>query len=147
MLSKFKYIIIFFLVYFFSPNGLSFLPNLTLNFLLKETLKLTATQLAYFSAITILGWALKPLWGFISDLIPLLGSKRKSYLILSSLFAALCWLVLALTQNYNVWFLLLILTISSFAYAFQDVVTDALMIEIGKKENRLAEFQSFQWLA
>ncbi|GBD34321.1 Folate-biopterin transporter [bacterium HR35] len=147
MLSRLKYIIIFALVYFFSPNGLSSLPNLTLNFLLKESLKLTATQLAYFSAITILGWALKPLWGFISDLIPLFGSKRKNYLILSSLLAAFCWLILALTSNYNVWFLLLILTISSFAYAFQDVVTDALMIEIGKKENRLSEFQSFQWLA
>ena len=147
MISRLKYIIIFFFVYFFSPNGLSSLPNLTINFLLKETLKLTATQLAYFSAITILGWALKPLWGLISDLLPLFGSKRKSYLIFSSLLAAFCWLTLALSQNYTPWFLLLILTISSFAYAFQDVVTDALMIEIGKKEKRLIEFQSFQWLA
>ncbi|MEM0476648.1 MAG: MFS transporter [Candidatus Aenigmatarchaeota archaeon] len=147
MTTNFKYLIIFALVYFFSPNGLSSLPNLTLNFLLKETLKLTATQLAYFSAITILGWALKPLWGLISDLIPIFGSKRKSYLVLTSLLAAFCWLILAFTQNYNVWLLLIILTISSFAYAFQDVVTDALMIEIGKKEKRLAEFQSVQWLA
>lgn len=147
MFRKIKYLLIFALVYFFSPNGLSSLPNLTLNFLLKETLKLTATQLAYFSAITILGWAIKPLWGLISDLIPVFGSKRKSYLILTSFLAAFCWLILSLTQNYTVWFLLIILTISSFAYAFQDVVTDALMIEIGKKEKRLAEFQSIQWLA
>lgn len=147
MLQEIKYIIIFALVYFFSPNGLSSLPNLTLNFLLKETLKLTATQLAYFSAITILGWAIKPLWGLISDLIPVFGSKRKSYLVLTSLLAAFCWLILSLTQNYTVWFLLIILTISSFAYAFQDVVTDALMIEIGKREKKLAEFQSVQWLA
>ncbi len=147
MIQRFKYLIIFALVYFFSPNGLSSLPNLTLNFLLKETLKLTATQLAYFSAITILGWAIKPLWGLISDLISIFGSKRRSYLILTSLLAALCWLSLSLTQNYTVLFLLIILTISSFAYAFQDVVTDALMIETGKKEKRLAEFQSVQWLA
>lgn len=147
MKQKFKYLIIFALVYFFSPNGLSSLPNLTLNFLLKETLKLTATQLAYFSAITILGWAIKPLWGLISDLIPIFGSKRKNYLVLTSLLAGFCWLILSLTQNYSVLLLLIILTISSFAYAFQDVVTDALMIEIGKKEKRLATFQSIQWLA
>ncbi|BCX15718.1 MAG: MFS transporter [Candidatus Parcubacteria bacterium] len=147
MLQRFKYLIIFALVYFFSPNGLSSLPNLTLNFLLKETLKLTATQLAYFSAITILGWAIKPLWGLISDLLPIFGSKRKSYLVLTSLLAAFCWFGLSLTQNYSVWLLLMILTISSFAYAFQDVVTDALMIEIGKKEKKLTEFQSIQWLA
>jgi MFS family permease len=147
MSQKIKYLIIFALVYFFSPNGLSSLPNLTLNFLLMETLKLTATQLAYFNAITILGWAIKPLWGLISDLFAIFGSKRKSYLILTSLIASFCWLILALSPNYTVWFLLIILTISSFAYAFQDVVTDALMIELGKREKALVQFQSIQWLA
>ncbi len=147
MVTKIKYLIIFALVYFFSPNGLSSLPNLSINFLLKETLKLTATQLAYFGSISILGWAIKPLWGLISDLFPIRGSRRRNYLILTSLIASICWLILVFTQNYNVWFLLLILTISSFAYAFQDVVTDALMIELGKRENALREFQGIQWVA
>ncbi|MCS7184178.1 MAG: MFS transporter [Patescibacteria group bacterium] len=147
MLNNYKFPLIFALVYFFSPNGLSSLPNLTLNFILRENLQLTATQLAYFSAITILGWAIKPIWGLISDLFSLWGSKRKSYLILTSLIASLCWLILALTTDYSVWLLLIILTISSFAYAFQDVVTDALMIEVGKKEKRLIDFQSIQWFA
>jgi MFS family permease len=147
MTSKWKYIIIFVLVYFFSPNGLSSLPNLTINFLLKEQLQLTATQLAYFSAITILGWAIKPLWGLISDLFPLFRSRRRNYLILTSLIASFCWLILALTSDYSVWLLLLILTFSSFAFAFQDVVTDALMIETGKREKALAQFQSMQWLS
>jgi len=146
-MSKFKYLIIFALVYFFSPNGLSSLPNLSISYLLKDVFKLTATQAAYFGAISILGWAIKPLWGLISDLFPIKGSRRRNYLILTSLVASFCWLILALTSNYNVWFLLLILTISSFAYAFQDVVTDAYMVEIGKKENSLREFQSIQWLA
>ena len=146
-MSKFKYIIIFALVYFFSPNGLSSLPNLSISYLLKDVFKLTATQAAYFGAISILGWAIKPLWGLISDLFPIKGSRRRNYLILTSLVASFCWLILALTSNYNVWLLLLILTFSSFAYAFQDVVTDAYMVEIGKKENKLREFQSVQWMA
>jgi MFS family permease len=144
-LGKFKYIIIFALVYFFSPNGLSSLPNLSISYLLKDFFKLTATQAAYFSAISILGWAIKPLWGLISDLFPIKGSRRRNYLILTSLIASFCWLILALTSKYNVWLLLLILTFSSFAYVFQDVVTDAYMVEIGKKENKLKEFQSIQW--
>jgi MFS family permease len=146
MTNKTRLLIIFALVYFFSPNGLAALPNQPIAYLLKEGLKLTAAQAAYFSAITILGWAIKPLWGFISDTLPLFGSRRRSYLILVSLVAAAGWLVLALTHNYTVGFLLLVLTLSSFAYAFQDVVTDALMIELGKKEKALAEFQSVQWL-
>lgn len=145
--TKFKYIIVFALVYFFSPNGLSSLPNLSINYLLKNVLQLTATQAAYFGAITILGWAIKPLWGLISDLFPIKNSRRRNYLILTSLLASLLWLTLALTSNYNVWFLLLILTLTSFAFAFQDVVTDALMIELGKKEKALREFQGIQWMA
>jgi MFS family permease len=147
MTSKAKLLIIFALVYFFSPNGLSSLPNQPIAYLLKEVLKLTATQAAYFSALAILGWAIKPLWGFISDNFPIFGSRRKSYLIIVSLLAGLGWLLLALTHNYTVGLLLVILTLSSFAYAFQDVVTDAHMIEMGKKENALTEFQSIQWLA
>jgi len=80
----------------------------------------------------------------ISDLFAIFGSKRKSYLILTSLIASFCWLILALSSNYTFWFLLIILTISSFAYAFQDVMTDALMTEIDKKEKALAQFQSIQ---
>lgn len=146
MASKTKLLIIFALVYFFSPNGLAALPNQPIAYLLKEGLKLTASQAAYFSAVTILGWAIKPLWGFISDTLPVFGSRRRSYLVLVSLLAASSWLILALTHNYTVGFLLSVLTLSSLAYAFQDVVTDALMIELGKKENALAEFQSVQWL-
>jgi len=146
-MRKFKYIIIFALVYFLSPNGLSSLPNLSINYLLKDVFKLTATQAAYFGAISILGWAIKPLWGLISDLFPIKGSRRRNYLILTSIITSFCWLILALTQNYNVWLLLLILTFSSFAYAFQDVVADAYMVEIGKRENKLREFQSVQWAA
>ena len=61
-MSKFKYIIIFALVYFSSPNGLSYLPNLYINYFLKDVFKLTATQEAYFGAISILGWVIKPVW-------------------------------------------------------------------------------------
>ncbi len=147
MEKKSNLLFIFALVYFFSPNGLGSLPDLPTTYLLKTVLKLTAAQASYFGAISILGWAIKPLWGFISDAFPLFGSRRKSYLILVSLLASVCWLVLALTQNYTIPLLLLFLTLSSFAYAFQDVVTDALMVELGKQEHALAEFQSIQWLA
>lgn len=146
-MNKTKLLIIFALVYFFSPNGLSSLPGQSIAYLLKDVLKLTAAQAAYFSAIAILGWAIKPLWGIVSDTRPIFGSRRKNYLVLVSLLAAWCWFSLALAPAYTIWFLLIMLTLSSFAYAFQDVVADAMMIEVGKKEQALAEFQSVQWLA
>lgn len=139
--------IVFALIYFFSINGLAALPNLSVNFLLKETLRLTATQAAYFGAVTLLAWVIKPVWGLISDYLPIFGYRRKSYLILMSFLSCLSWFVLALTNSYSVFFLLLIITVSYIAYAFQDVVVDGLMVETGKPHNLTGRFQAIQWAA
>ncbi len=143
----FRLSIVFALIYFFSPNGLASLPGLTVSFLLKDVLKMTAEQASYFGAITIVGWAIKPLWGIISDAFPILGYRRKSYLIVTSLFAGGIWLALGLTGHYTIPTLLLLFALSSVMYAFMDVVCDALMVETGKPHNLTGRFQSIQWTA
>ncbi|MBI2889120.1 MAG: MFS transporter [Candidatus Liptonbacteria bacterium] len=138
---------VFALIYFFSPNGLAALPGITISFLLKDTLHMTASQASYFGAITILGWALKPLWGIISDAFPLFGYRRKSYLIITSLGAAFVWLFLGTMEHYATGTILLLFTLSSIMYAFMDVLCDALMVETGKPLNLTSRFQSIQWTA
>jgi MFS family permease len=138
---------LFGLIYFFSPNGLAALPGITVNFLLKDTLQMTASQAAYFGAVTILGWALKPLWGVLSDAIPFLGYRRKSYLVLTSLGAAAVWFALGQIEQYSISSVLLLITLSSLMYAFMDVLCDALMVETGKPLGLTARFQSVQWTA
>ncbi len=124
--------IVFASVYFFSMNGLGALPGLAINFLLKDKAGLTPSQLAYFQAVTLIAWVIKPLWGMISDLFPIFGSRRKSYLVLTSLCAAACWLILALLPDPSIAApLLILLTLIYMAYAFQDVVSDGLMVETG----------------
>jgi MFS family permease len=137
--------VVFALIYFFSPNGMASLPAITVDFLLKDVLKMTATAAAYFSAATILGWAIKPLWGIISDTLPIFGYRRKSYLILTAVLAAFIWFYLGQIDNYTVKTLLTLFIISSLAYAFMDVVCDALMVENGKPYNLTGRFQSVQW--
>ena len=139
--------VVFASVYFFSMNGLGALPNLAINFLLKDRAALTPAQLAYFQAVIMIAWVIKPLWGIISDLCPIFGSRRKSYLILTSLLAAAVWLILAFLSAPAVLPLLLLLTVVYMAYAFQDVVTDGLMIETGQPLNMTGQFQSIQWTA
>lgn len=140
--------IVFAAVYFFSMNGLGALPSLAINFLLKEKAGLAPEQLAYFQAVTLLAWVVKPLWGMISDLFPIFGSRRKSYLILTSLVTAGAWVVLAFLPDPSVVLpLLLLVTLIDMAYAFQDVVTDGLMVEAGQPLNMTGQFQSIQWSA
>jgi MFS family permease len=140
-----RYSVVFATVYFFSSNGLGALPNLSLSFLLKEKLGLGPSQLAYFLAVTHLAWIVKPLWGYISDSVPLFGSRRRSYLVLSSAFAAIIWGCLAAVQEHTVANLLALVTVSYLAYAFQDVVADGLMVEVGKPAGLTGRFQAIQW--
>ncbi len=140
-----QYSIFFGLIYFLSINGLSSIYNLPLSFMLKENLALTATQMAYFGAVTTIAWVIKPVWGFISDYFPILGYRRKSYLLLTSVVAFWAWVTLAFSGNYTVLTILTLITISYVAYAFQDVVTDGLMVEVSKPDNLTGKFQSIQW--
>ena len=132
-------------IYFFSTNGMASLPGLAVNYLLKDVLKMTASQAAYFGAVTMLGWVIKPLWGMISDALPLFGYRRKSYLILTSLVATAVWFMLGQVENYTIAFLLTVFTLSNFFYAFNDVVCDGLMVQTGKPHNLTGKFQSWQW--
>ena len=138
---------VFALIYFFSPNGISSLPGLTVSFLLKDALKMTAEQAAYFGAITIVGWAIKPLWGVISDAFPLFGFRRKSYLLVTTIGAAAVWTVLGFLNDYSVGSLLILFSLSSVFYSFMDVLCDALMVETGQPYKLTGRFQSVQWTA
>lgn len=137
--------IVFGLIYFFSTNGLAKISDLTLKFMLKDTLGLTPSQQAYFGAVMLLGWGIKPLWGLISDARPIFGYRRKPYLILTSGIAAIIWLYLGQMASYTVPALLTLFAFSACVYAFNDVVTDGLMVQTGKPHNLTARFQSVQW--
>lgn len=145
--TVFKFSVFFGAVYFFSINGIAALPNLSLSFLLKEIVHLTPSQSAYFQAVTSVAWVIKPLWGYISDTCPLGGSKRKSYLLLSSLIAAAAWFSLGISGTFTVGWLLFWVTMAYMAYAFQDVVADGLMVEVGQPSQMTGRFQSIQWSA
>lgn len=138
---------VFALIYFFSPNGIASLPSLSVSFLLKDVLKMTAEQASYFGAVTIVGWAIKPLWGIISDAFPLFGLRRKSYLLVTTVGAALVWAILGFINHYSVGTLIVLFSLSSVFYSFMDVLCDALMVETGQPYKLTGRFQSVQWTA
>lgn len=143
--SFFRFSIVFAAIYFASINGLASIPKLAVSFLLKDEIKVSASGLAYFQAIVIAAWVIKPLWGIISDSFLLFGYRRKSYLVLTSAVASATWFFLGCFESYSAQTVLLFLVLVYMAYAFQDVVTDGWMIEVGKPENLTGRFQSIQW--
>ncbi len=110
-------------------------------------MKLSAAQTATFLALVGLAWNIKPLYGLISDLIPLAGSRRRSYLLVTTAMAAGGWLVLGLLPGYPYGPTLLLLALTGLGLAFTDVLCDAVMVEEGKPRGLTGRFQSIQWSA
>src|SRR5262245_65640079 len=85
---------IFFAIVYFA-QGMWYLPNQAMTIVLKER-GLSAGQIADFFFISTVPWLIKPLYGLVSDFVPLFGRRRKSYLLLTSALAAGAGFVLGL---------------------------------------------------
>ncbi|MBV8383353.1 MAG: hypothetical protein JOZ63_12145, partial [Planctomycetaceae bacterium] len=55
-----------------------------------------ASEIAAFSALLAIPWSLKPLYGLLSDFVPLAGSRRRSYLVVASSLTAVSLVGLSL---------------------------------------------------
>jgi MFS family permease len=135
--------LVFAVVYF--AQGMWYLPNLSITFFLKETLGLSAAQTATFFAITVIPWLIKPVYGLISDFVPLFGQRRKSYFLLTSGMAAVMGLTLSMMGSYTYWDIAIFFTLMGLGLAFTDVLTDALMVENGQRLGLTGPFQALQW--
>lgn len=136
--------LLFGIVYF--AQGIWYLPNQTITIVFKDA-GLSAGQVAAFFSITVVPWLIKPLYGLVSDVFPLWGRRRKSYLVLTSGLAALCSATLALSGTSGYWTLAVLFTAMGLGLAFTDVLVDALMVENGRALGLTGAFQAVQWAA
>ncbi|KAK3149073.1 hypothetical protein QOZ80_3AG0212620 [Eleusine coracana subsp. coracana] len=131
-------------VYF--VQGVLGLARLAVSFYLKDDLHLDPAETAVISGFSALPWLVKPLYGFISDSIPLFGYRRRSYLILSGLLGALSWSLMAtiVDDKYSA---ALSIVLGSLAVAVSDVVVDSMVVERarGESQSTSGSLQSLCW--
>ncbi len=120
--------------------GIIFQP---LNYYLKD-IGWTPVQVTAYLAILNFPWIIKPVFGLVSDFIPLFGYRRKSYLIISSLCAIGAYAWIARLSEPNEFALLLVLT--SFAMATASTLCGALLAENGQSYRLSSAFVGQQWL-
>jgi hypothetical protein len=114
-----------------------------LNYYLKQGLGLNTAEVADYLAVLALPWLIKPLYGLVSDYVPLFGYRRKTWLLLVNLVAAGGFLWLSgLTQAGTI---VVALVLTAFGTAASDVIIDALMVENGERTGMTARFQGVQW--
>ncbi|GAV81856.1 BT1 domain-containing protein [Cephalotus follicularis] len=132
------------MVYF--VQGVLGLSRLAVSFYLKDDLHLDPAETAVISGFSALPWLVKPLYGFISDSVPLFGYRRRSYLVLSGLLGALSWSLMAtfVDGKYDAAFCILL---GSLSVAFSDVVVDSMVVEKarGESQSMSGSLQSLCW--
>lgn len=132
------------IVYF--VQGILGLARLAVSFFLKDDLGLSPSQVAALMGIAALPWVIKPVFGFLSDGLPVLGYHRRPYLVLSGLMGTVAWLSLATVVD-TAWAATAAILLSSLSVAISDVIVDSLVVERARGESlsQSGSLQSLTW--
>ncbi len=111
---------------------------------LKESLRWDPVTISASLAILELPWVIKPLWGAISDFVPLFGYRRRPYLVLANIAAVLgfAWVATRTTTSA----VIPAMTVTAIAMAVSSTLCGALLVETGQKNNASASLVNQQWL-
>ena len=115
-----------------------------LNYYLKQVQGWTPLQITAYLTLFNLPWIIKPLYGLVSDFIPLFGYRRKSYLLIANA-AASCGFLLV-TQLTVPDRLVFALMLTAYAMAISSTLCGAVLVENGQRLKESGTFINQQWL-
>lgn len=104
----------------------------------------TPLQVSAWLAAVGVPWVIKPLYGMVSDFVPLFGYRRRSYLLLANLgaVAAFAWLAGLSAPA----LIVPALVVSAVAMAISSTLCGALLVENGQRFGNSSTFVNQQWL-
>ena len=111
------------------------MSKLATAFLFKDSFLLNPFEVDAYRGLAALPWIIKPLYGFLTDTVPLLGYKRKSYLVVAGLVGFCSWF--ALSRSASVTSAVLAEMFAAASVAFSDVVVDSIVVERDREGNDL----------
>ena len=120
--------------------GIVFQP---ISFYLKE-IGWTPLDVTAYLALLNFPWIIKPVFGLVSDFVPLFGYRRKTYLVIASLVAAVSFAWIGRLSEPREIAPLFLLT--AYAMATASTLCGALLAENGQKLGLSGAFVSQQWL-
>ncbi|MGC1236610.1 MAG: MFS transporter, partial [Xanthobacteraceae bacterium] len=91
-----------------------------------------------------LPWIIKPIYGLVSDFLPLFGYRRKSYLIIANIAATVGYLWA--TQLNAPGDLAFALMLTAYAMAISSTLCGAVLVENGQRLKESGTFVNQQWL-
>lgn len=115
-----------------------------LTYFLKQTQGWDPVQVSVSLAVLDVPWIIKPLYGLVSDFLPLFGYRRRFYLLGANLVGIASFAAVGLLSQPAG--LISALTVTSIAMAISSTQCGALLVEMGHKLGGNGRFVNQQWL-
>lgn len=131
-------------VYF--VQGVLGLASLARTYFMKDELGLGAAEASALLGITAFPWVIKPIYGFLTDGLPIMGYRRKPYLIIAGILGSASWASLATVVETPTQ-AVVASTVASLGVAVSDVVVDSLVVERARDDESASSgaLQSLCW--
>jgi MFS family permease len=144
---RYSRLMIFFALAYFTEGtgqvqtGLIYQP---LYYYLKQVWHWTPVQVAAMMTVTWLPWVIKPLYGIVSDFLPLFGYRRRYYLILTNALASCAYVAMAwaVSPGSVIFFVML----TAYGMASASTLYGALLVEGGHEFTASGSFVNQQYL-
>ncbi len=110
-------------------QGIGTISNLAINYHMKDTLQLEPYQMSTVFTVVSLPWILKPFLGLLTDIVPILGYRRKVYMYISSILGISACFYTAYFSN-GVGNIIFGMSMLATAYCFATVIGEAIVVEL-----------------
>lgn len=126
--------------------GASAITGIATLYFQKDVLKLTPADVAEIGFWLGLPWSMKMVVGVASDAYPVFGSRRLAYLLLGAVCSVAGFAALATVVDAKSGYLgaMLLVTVG---FMIQDVVADALSVEVARNDEELGQIQALGRMA
>jgi hypothetical protein len=126
--------------------GASGITSVAALYFQKDALGITPAEAAAIAFWVGLPWSMKMVVGVSSDVFPILGSRRKAYLLLGTLCSFGGYAYLATGVSSKTAYLAAVVLVAV-GFMIQDVVADALSVEVARTDEEIGHIQTLGRIA
>ncbi|CAM6093315.1 unnamed protein product [Calypogeia fissa] len=134
----------------YATQGFRCFPWFAVGYMLKDGLQVDPGYMQFLLSSAALPMVLKPIYGIVSDTVYIRGAHRVPYLAIAGVLQLISWSAVTFSPFATSSAILFTaaLTFGNLGAAIADVMNDALVAEVSKKQrgNGKGELQSFAWL-